>query len=109
MTRKRIDPDSLPAIARRLRALRRLLADSQREFAEELGIPKNTWAGYESGKSRIPIDSALELYRRWQVDPKWVYLGIESGMILDREIMRRLKALLAEEEEEPGQNNSHAA
>lgn len=107
MAKKRIDPDSLPEIARRLRALRRVLGYSQRELAAKLGIPKNTWAGYESGKSRIVLDSAFLLYNEWQIDPKWVYMGIKADM--KRERMDALDAELAKDhkgdDDEAGNGN----
>lgn len=97
MARKRLDTDSLPAIARRLRALRHWLGFSQQEMAEQLSLPKNTWAGYEGTRSRIPVDAALDLYRRWRIDPKWVYMGIEADMTI--ETMKELNAQLAIDDE----------
>lgn len=80
MSRKRLDPDSLPAIAARLVALRRVKAPTQAEFARIIDVPKNTWNTYETASGRINIDTAMKLYRIWGVDPSWIYLGIQSNM-----------------------------
>lgn len=108
MARKRINPDSLPEIARRLRAVRRVTKMTQREFAEEIGIPKNTWAGYESGKSRIPIDSVIILVRRYKISSDWVYMGITGGMFSG--LLKELEAELAKDgggqEDDPANENA---
>lgn len=113
MSTKRIDPDSIPAIAARLKALRKLLSPaSQAEFARMADIPKNTWNTYETGAGRIPIDAAMRLYRIWNVSPDWIYLGVTGNMPYD--LMNKLQEQMKKDAEndngEPEgrrRNNNH--
>lgn len=59
----------------RLRDLRRSLNLTQQEFAERIGIKRNTVANYESGRN-VPTDSVLSLIcREFGVSPEWLKTG----------------------------------
>ncbi|WP_285908105.1 helix-turn-helix domain-containing protein, partial [Pseudodesulfovibrio pelocollis] len=51
---------------------------TQQEFAEALGVSRNTLVRYENNK-RIPDAGFLqELIRRYGVDANWLLLGVEE-------------------------------
>lgn len=59
----------------RLKMLRKKLDITQQEFADRLGIKRNTVATYESGKSN-PSDSAVMLIcREFDVNEEWLRTG----------------------------------
>lgn len=59
----------------RLKKLRKSLDITQQEFADRLGIKRNTVATYESGKSN-PSDSAVMLIcREFNVNEEWLRTG----------------------------------
>lgn len=59
----------------RIRKLRRTLDLTQQEFAEKLGIKRNTIANYESGRNE-PIDAVVSLIcREFNVDEEWLRTG----------------------------------
>lgn len=71
-------PESEPAtpLASRLRSVRRDIGDPDRtDFAERVGISKNTLAFYERGE-RTPDASTLAIYRdRLGIDLNWLVTG----------------------------------
>lgn len=59
----------------RIRKLRRYLDKTQQEFADELGIKRNTVATYESGRNE-PIDAVVSLIcRTYGVNEAWLRTG----------------------------------
>lgn len=59
----------------RLRAVRKSLKLSQQEFAERIGIKRNTIANYESGRND-PVESVVELIKReYGVNRAWLETG----------------------------------
>lgn len=70
MARKEIEPKT--PLARRLREIRRLLGDEDRDaFGERLGVPKNSLAHYERG-DRTPDADVLAAYRHIGVNIDWL-------------------------------------
>lgn len=66
----------------RIRKLRRTLDLTQQEFAEKLGIKRNTIANYESGRNE-PIDAVISLIcREFNVDEEWLRSG--SGEMFNK-------------------------
>lgn len=60
----------------RIRKLRRNLDLTQQEFAERIGIKRNTIANYESGRNE-PIDAVVSLIcREFNVNEQWLRNGI---------------------------------
>lgn len=56
----------------RIRALRQDNDLSQREIANILHIGQRTYADYESGKTRIPVDSLLILAEYYNVSMDYI-------------------------------------
>jgi transcriptional regulator with XRE-family HTH domain len=74
----RLDPGSLPAIARRLQLLRKALAPTQAEFCRRIGVAPNAWNNYEKAFNRINIDAALRIQQLYGVPLDWIYIGIPA-------------------------------
>ena len=59
----------------RIKKLRKALDLTQQEFADRIGIKRNTIANYESGRNE-PIDSVISLIcREFNVNEKWLRTG----------------------------------
>ena len=59
----------------RLKELRKTLNLTQQEFAEKIGVKRNTIAQYESGRN-APIDAVITLIcRTYSVDETWLRTG----------------------------------
>lgn len=85
---------------KRLKELRKKLDLTQQEFANMLGVKRNTVATYESGKSN-PSDAAVSLIcREFNVSEEWLRNGTgEMFLPTNRniDIARLTKQLLNEE------------
>lgn len=71
----------------RIRKLRRELDLTQQEFAERIGIKRNTVAMYETGRN-APIDAVISLIcRTFNVNENWLRNG-EGDMfiVVDKEL-----------------------
>lgn len=84
----------------RIKKLRRNLDLTQQEFAEKIGIKRNSLANYETGRN-TPIDAILiSICREFNVSEEWLRTG-EGDMFIpaDRnaDIARLTKQLLNEE------------
>lgn len=59
----------------RIRKLRRHMDMTQQEFADKIGIKRNTIATYEAGRN-VPIDAVISLIcRTFNVNEKWLRDG----------------------------------
>lgn len=59
----------------RIKKLRRSLDLTQQEFADRIGVKRNTIANYETGRN-APIDSVLSLIvREFNVNEEWLRTG----------------------------------
>ena len=56
----------------RIRAIREDNSLTQQKIADLLHIGQRTYAGYESGKTRIPVDSLLILARFYNVSMDYI-------------------------------------
>lgn len=66
---------------KRLKELRKILNLTQQEFADKLGIKRNTIANYESGRNE-PIGSVFSLIcKEFNVNENWLRNGIGSMFI----------------------------
>jgi len=52
----------------------------QRHFANEIGIPEETYTKWEKGKALIPPYYVLELKRKFGITADWLYFGDESAL-----------------------------
>ena len=66
----------------RIKQLRKALGFTQQEFAEHIGVKRNTVAQYEIGRNE-PIDSVLNLIcKEYNVNPDWLRNG-SGEMFID--------------------------
>ena len=56
----------------RLRSLRREKRRSQRETAEILGVAQRTYADYELGKIRVPVEALITLGQNYDVSLDYI-------------------------------------
>jgi len=97
---QRVDPAAIPEIARRLRLLRKAVADNITQLSIQTGITRSAWSNYENGLSRIGVDAAMKL-RIYGATLDWIYFGDEE--FLRAGLRERIKAEAEKEAaEEPG-------
>lgn len=86
-------------VNKRIKELRKILGITQQEFANKLGVSRNTVASYEIGKSN-PSEAAINnICTKCQVNKKWLVEGIGDPFLkLDRkdEIIMWVTAALGE-------------
>lgn len=86
----------------RIKELRKSLNLTQQEFADRIGIKRNSLANYETGRN-VPIDAiVVSICREFDVSEEWLRNGLGSMQIVaDRhtEIAKLTKQLLREEED----------
>ena len=59
----------------RLRQLRKALDITQQEFADKIGVKRNSYANYETGRN-TPIDAIiLSICREFNVNEEWLRTG----------------------------------
>lgn len=97
------NPRSPEALAARLRALRKSVADSQADLCRRLGIATNTWNQYERMKGSPDLAHALKIAETLGVTLDWIYFGDPSGLPhwLAIEIGKRLDEPMADEPRGP--------
>lgn len=84
----------------RLKYLRKTLDVTQQEFADRIGIKRNSYANYETGRN-TPIDAIiLSICREFNVNEEWLRNGTGDMFLpVDRhaEIAKLTRQLLDEE------------
>ena len=63
----------------KIRMLREDNDKSQTEIAAILGVGQRTYSDYESGKTRIPVDSLMKLAKYYDVDMDYICGLAESN------------------------------
>jgi transcriptional regulator with XRE-family HTH domain len=90
----------LTSLNERIKKLRRTLDLTQQEFADKIGIKRNSLANYETGRN-TPIDAiVVSICREFNVNEEWLRNGTgEMFLPVDRnaDIARLTKQLLDEE------------
>jgi len=85
----------------RIRTIRKNAGMTQQQFAERLGISRNTVATYETS-SRIPIDAVIvSIFREFGVREEWLRTGqgdIYKELTPDSELSKWFGQILMEEE-----------
>lgn len=85
----------------RIRTIRKNAGMTQQQFAERLGISRNTVATYETS-SRIPIDAVIvSICREFGVREEWLRIGqgdIYKELTPDLELSKWFGQILMEEE-----------
>lgn len=86
----------------RLKKLRKELDMTQQEFAEGIGIKRNTMATYESGRNE-PIDAVISLIcTKYNVNENWLRTGdgeMFVEMSYDDEIAQFVGQVMGEEDD----------
>lgn len=64
--------DKLKSLARRLRELRETLELSQSDFSESIELKQQTYAAYEKGINKPPIDVLIKIAEKYNVSLDWL-------------------------------------
>lgn len=67
--------DQIRQIAERIKELREVSGVTQESLAKDLGVPVETYRGYESGDSDIPVSLLYEVAARFNVELTQVLTG----------------------------------
>lgn len=73
--RRKNNPDSerrIAAYARRIRDLRQDHDLTQKQVAKLLFVEQRTYADYELGKIRVPVDSLILLAKHYNIDMNYI-------------------------------------
>lgn len=85
----------------RIKLLRKSLGLTQQEFADRIGIKRNTIANYETGRNE-PVDSVCALIvREFNVNETWLRTGdgeMFAPVSRDSEIARFMGSVLGEDD-----------
>lgn len=71
-------PESVEAIADRLKRTREAMGFSQAEWCRLVGIEPQQWNNYERARNRIAIDQALKVCAATGITTDWIYRGLMS-------------------------------
>ena len=74
---------SLDDVAARLTLLREIHGDTQRAFADRVGIKPTAWNNYERSQRLIRIQEARKLVNLFGVTTDWIFYGDLKGMPYD--------------------------
>lgn len=74
------NPESVTAIADRLKRTRQAQRLEQAAWCRLVGIEPQAWNNYERGIRRISLDQAIKVCRATGVSLDWIYRGIASGL-----------------------------
>ncbi len=77
------DGMSKEAIGKRLQLSRDALGFQQGDFADRLGIARNTYNQYEKGVNKPPVEAAMKMRQEFGLLLDWIYAGDPSGLRLD--------------------------
>ena len=73
--------DSPKVIGNRLKALRAALdIKTQTAFAEELGIEKNTYNPFETGKRELTFETACLIRKKFKIPIDWLFWGDDDEL-----------------------------
>lgn len=79
--------DTREKIAARLIALRDEVNMDQQTFARAIGVEKNTYNPFETGKRRLSFEVACLIKRRFGVSIDWLFFG-DMGKIASEVMMK---------------------
>lgn len=87
----------------RIRALRKALDMTQKEFAEKIGLKRNSVASYEIGKN-YPMDTVIKsICREFNVNEDWLRTG-EGEMFIQLPEEDEVAAYVSDLLEDDGEN-----
>lgn len=79
----------------RIKELRKALGLTQQEFAEQLGVKRNTIAQYETGRNS-PIDAIItSICREFGVNESWLRTG-KGEMLMNLDKQKKIAAFLGD-------------
>lgn len=90
-------------IGRRLASIRQNSKLSQSQIAQKLNIAQSTYAGYEKGVRKIPLEIIVQLSKILNISPTVLILGDEANIvkeytISEQELIKKYRQLTAEQQ-----------
>lgn len=88
---------------RRLAFIRQNSKLSQSQIAQKLNIAQSTYAGYEKGVRKIPLEIIVQLSKILNISPAILILGDEANIVKDytiseQELIKKYRQLTAEQQ-----------
>lgn len=88
---------------RRLAFIRQNSKLSQSQIAQKLNIAQSTYAGYEKGVRKIPLEIIVQLSKILNISPTILILGDEANIVKDytiseQEFIKKYRQLTAEQQ-----------
>lgn len=88
---------------RRLASIRQNSKLSQSQIAQKLNIAQSTYAGYEKGVRKIPLEIIVQLSKILNISPTVLILGDETNIvkeytISEQELIKKYRQLTAEQQ-----------
>lgn len=88
---------------RRLASIRQNSKLSQSQIAQKLNIAQSTYAGYEKGVRKIPLEIIVQLSKILNISPTILILGNEANIvkeytISEQELIKKYRQLTAEQQ-----------
>lgn len=88
---------------RRLASIRQNSKLSQSQIAQKLNIAQSTYAGYEKGVRKIPLEIIVQLSKILNISPAVLILGDEANIvkeytISEQELIKKYRQLTAEQQ-----------
>lgn len=88
---------------RRLASIRQNSKLSQSQIAQKLNIAQSTYAGYEKGVRKIPLEIIVQLSKILDISPTVLILGDEANIvkeytISEQELIKKYRQLTAEQQ-----------
>lgn len=88
---------------RRLAFIRQNSKLSQSQIAQKLNIAQSTYAGYEKGVRKFPLEIIVQLSKILNISPTILILGDEANIVKDytiseQELIKKYRQLTAEQQ-----------
>ena len=88
---------------RRLASIRQNSKLSQSQIAQKLNIAQSTYAGYEKGVRKIPLEIIVQLSKILNISPTILIFGDEANIVKDytiseQELIKKYRQLTAEQQ-----------
>lgn len=96
--------DIYKEFGKRLAVIRQNQNFSQKQLSALLSIPQSTYAGYETGARKIPLDLIVELSKVLEVSPTFLILGeeavnVDDYSVIENSIIKKYRQLDADGKE----------
>lgn len=82
--KRAVQTDISRVIGQNLKLIRELNNLTQLELGEQLGVSYQQIQKYESGKNRIPMESLIEIRKRFDIPYDYFFEGLESKHIIQK-------------------------